>query len=188
MEGTKKSIENTRVHQTANNQRLLKRITKSSSNKGKEDPLPSSSGQILVSKTGAKKPHHNAGKTWGKPFKKGHRPYKHDMKTPISLLDELREELASIPTKEKDGFDGKGKSNAYWLIHNYVAEARDAGNIQAIRDILDRLEGKPATTIQGSGGGPIQIAQTIHDVIDEGGIQDAIGALVECGAIAYNPN
>lgn len=186
MASTSGTIKDAKLHNTANNKRILKLITESSVNKCDRGSL-SSSKAPSGSASAARKPHHNSGKRWGKPFQRGHRAYSHTPKSPISLLDLLREELSRAPTKDTDGFDGKGKSNAWWLIHEYVQEARGAANIQAIKDILDRLEGKPAQAITGAGGGPIQLNQKIN-VVDEPSIQGAIEALVECGAMHFSPN
>ena len=187
MESIDKSINTAKLHKTANNKRMLKSISKTSLGIPKGELCPSSSTQRGTSSVTARKVHPNKGKKWGKPFQKGHRAYSHTLKNPISLLDLLRTELSRIPTKEVDGFDGKDKSNAWWLIHEYVQEARGAANIQAIKDILDRLEGKPAQAITGAGGGPIQLKQTVN-VVDEQGIRGAVEALVECGAMRFNPN
>lgn len=187
MASTDNIMKDAKLHNTANNKRILKVISKTSLNKHDENIPQSSKAYSGTSETSARKQHHNKGKSFGTPFKKGHSAYSHTPKNPISLLEILRSELNRIPTKEEDGFDGRGKSNAWWLIHEYVQEARGAANIQAIKDILDRLEGKPAQAITGAGGGPIQLNQNVN-VVDEQGIRGAVEALVECGAMSFNPN
>lgn len=180
MAGKDGVVKSAKVHRSGSNRQILKAI--------EETSVKTSAGEAPHStRSQMRKLHHNKGKVWGRPFQKGHDAYSHNQKNPISLLDLLKSELGRVPTKDVDGFDGKGKTNAWWLIHEYVMEARGLANITAIKDILDRLEGKPAQAITGAGGGPIELNQNIK-VIEEKDVQGAISALVECGAMNFNPN
>ena len=131
------------------------------------------------------KQHPHAGKKFGKPFEPGHKPMNHrSPKQPISLMALLIDELNRIPTLEEDAFDGEGKTNAWWMIHYYVRDARDS-NLAAAKDILDRILGKPTQTITGPGGGPLQVDQRV-EVISQEDLLPALTALMECGAITLS--
>lgn len=122
----------------------------------------------------------------GRPFEKGHAYHAHTKRRGISLTAMVRSELDRIPTIKEDGFDGKGKSNAYWIAYGYVTQARD-GDRGMIRDILDRLEGKPVQILSGPGGGPIETKQEIK-VITVDDLKPALDALLECGAVRVSRN
>lgn len=127
----------------------------------------------------AKKPHPNAGKTgWGRQFEKGH-PYLGSKTKTISLTGHLKEELAKIPSDVEDP-DLIGLTNAEIIAKRYIEKARDGDN-SAIKDIMDRLEGRPIQMIAGPGGGPIETKQT--KAIEEGTLKAALKSLVDCGAL-----
>lgn len=129
----------------------------------------------------AKKEHPNKGRKFGRPFQPGHRPAQHGKGSKkVSLTGIIRSELERIPTMAEDGFDGKGKTNAYWIAHNLVNEARD-GDKASMKDVLDRIEGRPAQVLSGPGGGPIETRQVIS--FGKADLAPALTALVECGAI-----
>jgi hypothetical protein len=85
-----------------------------------------------------------------KPFQPGQsgNPGGRPKKMPIT--DAIREEL------EQEG--AQGTSNARAIARKLVKLAR-AGNMDAIREIADRTEGKPRQRIEQSGpeGGPVQL-------------------------------
>jgi hypothetical protein len=58
---------------------------------------------------------------------------------------------------------------------------------EAMRIILDRLEGRPAQIVSGPGGGPIK-TQSELIVITKDDLKPALEALISCGAIQINPN
>ena len=53
------------------------------------------------------------------------------------------------------------------IARKLLNEAED-GNMQAIREVADRLDGKPAQAVQhsGEGGGPIQIQRIERVIVD----------------------
>ena len=72
------------------------------------------------------------------------------------LTSLLKEELDRIPTIEQDGFDGKGKTNAWWIIRKAVIEARSGD--KAAREIAwERAEGKVTIQIGGDEDKPIYV-------------------------------
>lgn len=58
-----------------------------------------------------------------------------------SLKSRLDEELDKVPTMERDGFDGRGQPNAYWIIRNQVRDARE-GDTAARKEIWERRDGR----------------------------------------------
>lgn len=82
-----------------------------------------------------------------------------------------------------EGNDYSSKNNRLWTntlrraivqgdgeklrrIADRLLEMAEEGNIQAIRELGDRLEGKAAQAIVGSDGGPIQVEQIQRVIID----------------------
>ena len=104
----------------------------------------------------------------------------------ISLLDLLRQELGKIPRKGLDGVDNVEQlNNAQLICTRYMEEVKE-GNITLLRDLVDRIEGKPAQAITGAGGGPL-IPQDIK-VISKSDILPALEALASCGVISVCQN
>lgn len=104
----------------------------------------------------------------------------------ISLLDLLRQELKKIPQiglNEKENLEHL--TNAQLICERYMIEVKD-GNIALLRDLIDRIEGKPAQVITGAGGGPL-IRQDIK-VISQSDILPALEALASCGVISVCQN
>lgn len=64
------------------------------------------------------------------------------------LTSLLKEELERIPTVEQDGFDGKGRTNAWWIIRKAVMEAR-SGDKSAREEAWERAEGKVTIPLSG---------------------------------------
>ena len=65
----------------------------------------------------------------------------------LSIVSLVKEELARVPTIQEDGFDGKGKNNAWWIARNAVRDAR-AGDKAARQDVWDRVEGKVTLPVE----------------------------------------
>jgi len=59
----------------------------------------------------------------------------------VSLTSLTKREIARVPTIEEDGFDGKGKPNAYWIVRRAVRDARNSDRY-ARTEIWERTEGK----------------------------------------------
>jgi len=74
----------------------------------------------------------------------------------LSLTSLTRRELARIPTIEEDGFDGKGKSKAWWLARNAVRDAMK-GDRAARQEVWERIEGKVTIPIGGDSENPVYI-------------------------------
>lgn len=68
----------------------------------------------------------------------------------LSLTSLTKQELARIPTVEEDGFDGKGKSNAWWIARIAVRDARK-GDRSARQEIWERVEGKVTQPVVSEG-------------------------------------
>lgn len=66
------------------------------------------------------------------------------------LSDELRRVLSDI-----DKTDGSDRKRLHRVVEKLVEKAEE-GEIQAIREVFDRLEGKPAQAIVGDGDEPIE--------------------------------
>ena len=84
----------------------------------------------------------------------------------LSITSLVKEELVRIPTMEEDGFDGKGKSNAWWIARNAVRDARK-GDRTARQEVWERLEGKVTQPIGTPEGRPLEVT-VIEKVKDYG--------------------
>lgn len=106
---------------------------------------------------------------------------------PISLVSLLRQELAKVPLKGLDGkMNAEGYSNARLVIRRILEEALE-GNTALLRDLIDRLDGKPVQAITGPGGGPLEVRQEMK-IIGASDIRPALAALIECGAVSICSN
>ena len=78
-----------------------------------------------------------------------------------TITSHVKGELTRIPTMEEDGFDGKGKTNAWWIARNAVRDARNSDR-SARQEVWERVEGKVTQPISGEGGQPI-ILKVVYD-------------------------
>lgn len=99
----------------------------------------------------------------GTQFKKGHKPTGHRPKGSISITDALRRTMERDFT-QKDPITGNQVTMQVrdWIGIAITGKAMK-GDISAIREILDRLEGKTATPVEltGKDGEPIKTEQSI---------------------------
>ena len=105
----------------------------------------------------------------------------------ISLLDLLRQELKKIPLKGLDGADNIEHLNNAQLICQRYMEKVVNGDAVMMRDLLDRINGKPAQIITGAGGGPVEVVQTIRHITQEE-LRPTLEALVGAGVVTISRN
>ena len=106
---------------------------------------------------------------------------------PISLTALLRTELARVPLALPDGkVNREGLTNAHLVIKRVLDDALD-GNTTMLRELLDRVEGKPNQTLSGPGGIPIEINQSVK-VFGSEEIRPALESLIACGAVQICTN
>ncbi|HNQ55683.1 MAG TPA: hypothetical protein PKG66_09725, partial [Methanothrix sp.] len=126
-----------------------------------------------------RKPHPNKNRIgWGRQFEKGH-PYLGGKVKTMSLTGHLKAELAKIPDDVEDE-TLRGLTNAQIIARKYVEKARDGDN-NAIKDIIDRIDGRAVQMVAGPGGGRIEMKQTKE--IKEADLRIALKSLVDCGAL-----
>ena len=91
-------------------------------------------------------------------LKKGHqwKPGESGNAKGQSLKLILDRELQRIPTVEVDGIDGKGETNAYWIVKKQVIDAR-RGDRSARQETWERTEGKVTQPIGGDKDNPIYL-------------------------------
>ena len=107
--------------------------------------------------------------------------------TYISLIPLLKIELKRVPDKGPDGKPNTKKRTYAQLIARIMVEEAVDGNLPMIRDILDRVDGKPVQSVSGPSGGPLEIRQEVK-VIGADDIKPVLAALVECGAVQVCQN
>ena len=83
-----------------------------------------------------------------------------------TITSHVKGELTRIPTMEEDGFDGKGKTNAWWIARNAVRDARNSDR-SARQEVWERVEGKVTQPIGGEGGGDIKIVVEFENLGQE---------------------
>lgn len=66
--------------------------------------------------------------------------------------------------KQRDLSAGEGETLR--KIASALVEKATSGDLMAARDIRDTLDGKPAQTIQGPDGGPVQVEKIERQIVD----------------------
>lgn len=77
----------------------------------------------------------------------------------------LRDALVLELNRMTDAEDGAKIKKVNRIVHKLVDAAMD-GKIDAIKEIFDRVEGKPTQAISGDDGGPLQIEQIVRKIVD----------------------
>lgn len=61
---------------------------------------------------------------------------------------------------------GVSRAEALDALAEKLLKKCDEGELAAIKELGDRLEGKPAQTIQGPDGGPVQVERIERQIVD----------------------
>lgn len=78
----------------------------------------------------------------------------------------LRDALILELNRMTDDDDGKKVKKVSRIVHKLV-ESGIAGKVDAIKEIFDRVEGKPAQAITGPDGGPVQIQPVLNVLVEK---------------------
>jgi len=78
----------------------------------------------------------------------------------------IRDMLMIALKREAKDADGKPSTKLALVVAKLVDKAID-GDVTAIREIADRVDGKPAQAVTGPDGGPIQIQPILNVTVEK---------------------